>query len=157
MWAWTQTSSGISGLVSQNVCYTRVQTDQRPEVRLQGPCAHLALHMFPATSQRDTKPFVTLPGRTGIVWILTMVKATQAGRMGKRLQCIYISTFILQMGKLRSKGDLDLPKIKGKDLAGRGGADKECKTQASGPRQIQRTSLTVRYRGFHQIHLSHSC
>lgn len=65
--------------------------------------------------------FVTLPGRTGIVWILTMVKATQDGRMGKRLQCIYISTFILQMGKLRSRGDLDLPKIKGKDLAGVGG------------------------------------
>lgn len=97
--------------------------------------------------------FVTLPGRTGIVWILTMVKATQDGRMGKRLQCIYISTFILQMGKLRSRGDLDLPKIKGKDLAG----DKECQTQASGSREIQLTSLTMRYRGFHQIHLSHSC
>lgn len=56
-----------------------------------------------------------------------MVKATQAGRMGKRLQCIYISTFILQMGKLRSKGDLDLPKIKGKDLAGRGGGIKNAR------------------------------
>lgn len=101
--------------------------------------------------------FVTLPGRTGIVWILTMVKATQDGRMGKRLQCIYISTFILQMGKLRSRGDLDLPKIKGKDLAGVGGIKNARQTQASGSREIQLTSLTVRYRGFHQIHLSHSC
>lgn len=50
--------------------------------------------------------FITLPGRTGIGWFLMMVKATQAGRMGKRLQSIYISTLILQLGKLRSGGGL---------------------------------------------------